>query len=53
MNKPINPIDLVEPDDAPTYMAVSRKRPRWERQILQNTEEHEASHGADGSIKKK
>ena len=35
MNKLISPIDLVEPDDAPTDMAVSRKRPRWARQILQ------------------
>ena len=52
MNKPINPIDPVEPDDAFTDMAVGRKRPRWARQILQNAEEHEASHGADGSIKK-
>ena len=26
MNKPIRSIDLV---DAPTYMAVSQKRPRW------------------------
>ena len=37
MNKPISPIDPVEPDDAPTDMAVSRKRPRWARQILQMT----------------
>ena len=29
MNKPINPIDPVEPDDAPTDMAVSWERPRW------------------------
>ena len=26
-NEPIGPSDLVEPDDAPTDMAVSRKRP--------------------------
>ena len=32
MNKPISPIDLVEPDDAPTDMAASRKRTRWARQ---------------------
>ena len=48
MNKPISPIDPVESNDAPTKMAVSQKRPRWARQILQNTEEHEVSHGADG-----
>ena len=52
MNKSISPIDLVEPDDAPTDMAVSRKRPIWTRQILQNAEEHEALHGADWSIEK-
>ena len=52
MNKPINPIDPVEPDDAPTDMAVSRKIPRWAQQILQNAEEHETLHGADGSIEK-
>ena len=49
MNKTISPID---PDDALTDMAVNQKRPRWARQILQNAEEHKASHGADGSIKK-
>ena len=49
-NKPIGPIDPVEPDDAPTDMAVSRKRPRWAQLILQNAEEHETPHGADGSI---
>ena len=36
MNKSISSIDPVEQDDAPTDMAVSRKRPRWARQILQN-----------------
>ena len=29
MNKLISPIDPIEPDDAPTDMIVSRKRPRW------------------------
>ena len=52
MNKPTSPIDPVEPDDAPTYMEVSWKRPRWTRQILQNAHEHEALHGADRSIEK-
>ena len=51
-NKPIGPIDPVEPDDAPTDMAVSWKIPRWAQQILQNTEEHETPHGANGSIEK-
>ena len=36
----------------PQDMAVIRKRPRWARQILQNAEEHEAPHGADGTIEK-
>ena len=40
MNKPISPIDPIEPDDAPTDMAVSRKRPIFAQQILQNAEEH-------------
>ena len=48
MNKPINPIDPVELDDAPTNMAVSRKIPRQAQQILQNAKEH----GADRSIEK-
>ena len=52
MNKPISSIDLVEPDDAPTDMAVNRKIPKWARQILQNTKEHENPHGVDGSIEK-
>ena len=47
MNKPISPIDPVEPDDAPTDMAASRKRPRWG-----TTDFAETSHGADGSIEK-
>ena len=47
MNKPISSIDPVEPDDAPTDMAISRKRPRWAQQILQNAKEHETPHGAD------
>ena len=48
MNKSISSIDPVEQYDAPTYMEVSQKRPRWARQILQNAEEHEVSHGAYG-----
>ena len=52
MNKSISPIDPIEPDDAPKEMAVSRKRPRWAQQILQNAQEHEALHGADVSIEK-
>ena len=28
-NEPIGPIDLVKPDDAPTDMVVSQKRPSW------------------------
>ena len=52
MNKLINPIDPVEPHDAPTDMVVSQKRPSWAWQILQNAEEHETSHGVDGSIEK-
>ena len=52
MNKLISPIDPVELDDAPTNMAVSRERPRWAQQILQNAEEHEAPHGVDGIIEK-
>ena len=36
----------------PQDMAVSRKRPRWARKILQNAEEHEAPHGAYRSIEK-
>ena len=52
MNKSISPIDPVEPDDVPTDMAISRKKPRWARQILQNAEEHETPHRADGSIEK-
>ena len=34
MNKTINPITPIASDDFPTNMVVSRKRPRWERQIL-------------------
>ena len=33
-NELVRPIDRVEPDDAPTYMAVSRKRPKWAPYIL-------------------
>ena len=53
MNRPISPIHPVEPNDAPIDMAVSQKRPRWAQPILQNAGEHEASHGADGSVGKK
>ena len=52
MNKLISPIDPLELDDAPTDMVVSQKRPRWARQIFQNTEKREAPHGADRSIEK-
>ena len=45
MNKPISPIDPVEPDDAPTDITISRKRPRWAQQTLQDVEGHEAPHG--------
>ena len=44
-NEPISPIDPIEPDDAPTDMVVSRKRPRWAQQTLQDAEGHEAPHG--------
>ena len=44
-NEPINSIDPVEPVDAPTDMAVSRKRPRWAQQTLQDVEGHKAPHG--------
>ena len=50
MNKMINSIDPFEQDDAPTYMAISQKIARWARHILQNVEEHEVSHGADGRL---
>ena len=50
MNKLISPIDPVEPDDAPIDMVVSRERPRWAQQILQNAEEHEVPHGANGRL---
>ena len=36
----------------PQDMVVSQKRPKWARQIWQNAKEHEAPHGADGSIEK-
>ena len=52
MTKPISAIDPVEPNNAPTIMSVSRKRPRWAQQILQNAKEHEAPHGVDKSIEK-
>ena len=41
----IDSIDPVEPVDAPTDMAVSRKRPRWAQQTLQDAEGHKAPHG--------
>ena len=44
-NESIDPIDPVELDDAPTYMAVSRKRPRWAQQTLQDQEGYETPHG--------
>ena len=45
MNKPISPINPVEPNDAPTKIVVSRKRPRWEQQTPQDVQGHEAPHG--------
>ena len=48
MNKSISSIDPIEQDVAPPDMAVSRKRPRWAQQILQNAEENEVPHGANG-----
>ena len=52
MNKSISSVDPVKQDDAPTDMAVSRKRPRWAQQILHDAEEHETPHEANGSIEK-
>ena len=51
MNKPISSIDPVELDDAPTDMAVSRKRPRWAKQTLQDAKGHEAPHGTSEKVK--
>ena len=44
-DEPINPIDPVATVDIPEDMTVSRKRPRWAQQTLQDAEGHEASHG--------
>ena len=44
-NELINPIDRVEPVDAPIDMAVCRKRLRWAQQTLQDVEGYEAPHG--------
>ena len=43
-NQPINPIDPVKPVNAPSYMIVSRKRPRWAQETLEDAEGHEAPH---------
>ena len=42
-DEPFDLIDLVEPVDAPTFMGVSRKRPRWAQQTLQDVEWNEAT----------
>ena len=52
MNEPIDPIDLVEPVDAPTDMAGSRKRPRWAQQTLQDVEGNKAPHRIHQEIKR-
>ena len=44
--EPIDSIDLVEPADAPTNIAVGRKSPIWAQQTLQDVERHEATHMA-------
>ena len=44
-DEPIDPIDPVELDDAPTDMEVSQKRPRWAQQTLHDVEGHEAPRG--------
>ena len=44
-DEPIDPIDPVATVDIPQDMAVSRKRPRWAQQTLQDGEGHEAPHG--------
>ena len=43
--EPINSIDPVDSVDAPTDIAVGRKRSRWAQQTLQDVEGHEAPHG--------
>ena len=44
-DEPIDPIDSVTTVDIPEDMEVSRKRPRWVQQTLQDAEGHEAPHG--------
>ena len=44
-DEPIDPIDLVATVDIPEDITVSRKRPRWVQQTLQDAEGHEAPHG--------
>ena len=39
------PIDPVATVDIPEDMTVSRKRPRWAQQTLQDAEGHESPHG--------
>ena len=51
-DKPIDPIDPVTTVDIPEDMAVSRKRPRWAQQTLQDVEGSEALHGTSREIKR-
>ena len=44
-DEPIDPIDPVATVDIPEDMAVSRKRPRWAQQTLQDGEGYETPHG--------
>ena len=41
----IDSIDLVEPFNAPTNITVAQKMPRWEQQMMQDAEGHEAPYG--------
>ena len=43
-DEPINHIDPVSKVDIPEDITVTRKRPRWEQQTLQDEKGHEASH---------
>ena len=43
---------LSEKEEDHIWRLVSRKRPIWAQQILQNVKEHEAPHGVDGIIEK-
>ena len=44
-NEPIDPIEPVESVDIAIDMAVSRERPRWAQQTLQDAEGHKSPHG--------